>query len=391
MFYHISALALISMVLVLAAVRRSSLYSPLVISAWVWLVVFIAGVIFQERFYPIKESAFIAWLIWFMVTSLIFFLLCPSSAKRAWTETEIRRIPVDYTLPLLVLTFLLCYSIWVVGSTGPEHFFLNLRMVATDKIEGTATLGLLKRIYPLILALFLFEHVYERRENRHLRFLLWCLMLLYAMVMMSKLSILIPAVSWAIIRGIKGELKISRIVVLSTVVFASMISLHFARAAVSDASTIIDILAGYIYSPIVALGYMNVDKSLPFGAYVFRFFYAVANHLGIIAAQPVKVVTPWVEIPEPTNAYTVMQPFYHDFGLFGVLFGAVLYGLFFSCLYWLSVKGSRFGLVLFSGYSIVLVAQFITDQLIMIFSGNLQFLIYIFVVFLASKRVNHVY
>jgi len=390
MFYHESALALIVMMLVLAVVRRSSLYSPLVISSSVWLVVFIAGVIFQDRFYPIQETAFIAWLIWFMVTSLIFFLFCPSIVNRAWTETEIRRIPVDYTLPLVALIGLLCYSIWVVGNTGPEHFFLNLRMLATNKIEGTATLGMLKRIYPLIFTLFLFEHVYERRENRHLRFLLWCLMLLYAVAMMSKLSLLTPAVSWAIIQGITGKLKVSRIVVLSTVVFASMISLHFLRASVSDESTIVDILAGYIYSPIVALGYMNIDESLPFGAYVFRFFYAVGNLMGI-AQLPVKTILSFVGVPEPTNVYTVMQPFYHDFGLLGVLLEAVSYGLFFTCLYWLSANGSRFGLVLFSGYSIVLIMQFFADLLITMFSGNLQFFIYALAVFLASKRVHHVY
>jgi len=74
MIYHISALALIILVLGLAAVRRRSLYSPLVISASIWLIVFIVGLIFEKRLYPIQESAFSAWLIWFIVTSMIFFL-----------------------------------------------------------------------------------------------------------------------------------------------------------------------------------------------------------------------------------------------------------------------------------------------------------------------------
>lgn len=389
MFYHISALALISVVLALAAFRRSSLYSPLVISASVWLVVFIAGVILQNRFYPVQETAYIAWLIWFMITSMIFFFLCPSGVKRVWTETEIRKIPVDYTFILILLILWLGYRIWVIGSTGPEHFFLNLRL-SSNQVEGFTPMGLLGRFYPLIFALFLFEHVYARPENRHLRFMLWCWMLLYAVATMGKLALLTPILSWAIIQGITGRLNVRWIAVLAPIVFASMISLHLIRAGSPDGSSIEDILAIYIYSPFVALGYMDIDGSLPVGAYVFRFFYAVGYLLGV-APQPVNVITPYVEVPELTNVYTIVHPFYHDFAMLGVLLGAVFYGLFFSCLYWLSAKGSGLGLVLFSGYSIVLLMQFFGDLLVMMFSGNLQLLICVVAIFLVSRRIRHVH
>ena len=389
MFYHLCALALIGLVLGLAVVRRCSLYSPLVISTSTWLVVFVAGLVFEERFYPLQEKAFIAWLIWFIVTSLIFFLLCPSSVRSAWAGTEIRRLPLDYTLLLLLLIVWLGYRVWVVGSTGSaENFFLNLRLSAIN-LEGFAPIGLVMRFNPLIFALFLFEHVYSYRENRHLRLLLWCFMLLYALATMSKLAILTPVLSWAIIQGIKGRMNVRWIVVLFVVVFALMISIHFIRAADSDKSTVADVLALYIYSPLVALGYMDIDDSQPVGASVFRFFYAVGNYLDI-APKPVNTILTYVEVPEPTNTYTVMQPFYHDFGLLGVLLEAVSYGIFFSVLYLLSVKEGGLWLVLFSGYSIVLGGQFIGDFLITNFSGNLQFLIYALAVFLASRKVCYV-
>lgn len=385
MFYHLCALALITLVLGLAAVRRCSLYSPLVISASIWLVVFVAGLVFEERFYPLQEKAFIAWIIWFMVTSLIFFLLSPTGTKNSWTETEIRRLPLDYTLPLLLLIAWLVYMIWEVGSSGPDHFFFNLRLSATNR-EGFASLGTIVRFYPLIFALFLFEHVYSYRENRHLRLFLWCFMLLYAVATMGKLAILTPVVSWVIIQGIRGKMKVANIVLLEAVVFALMMSLHFMRAAVSNEATIEDVLAIYIYSPLVALGHISIDNSLPVGAYVFRFFYAFGNYMDI-APQPVETILPWVEIPEPTNTYTLMHPFYNDFGLLGVLLQAVSYGFFFSGLYWLSIKQGGLWLVLFSGYSIVLVGQFIGDFLVINLSGNLQFLIYTLVVFLSSRKV----
>jgi oligosaccharide repeat unit polymerase len=139
----------------------------------------------------------------------------------------------------------------------------------------------------------------------------------------------------------------------------------------------------------VALGHMNIDSSQPVGAYVLRFVYAIAYHLGI-APQPINTITPYVGIPELTNTYTIMQPFYHDFGLLGVLLESILYGLFFSCLYLISVTGNRLGLILLSGYSIVLVGQFAGDFLITNFSGNLQFLIYAWILFLVSRRACYV-
>lgn len=384
MFYQLCSLALIILVLGIAAIRRCSLYSPLMISASIWLIVFVAGLAFQERFYPIQENAFVAWMIWFMVTNLIFFLFYPSCIKNAWIETKIRMIPMDYTLPLLLLIVWLSYRFWVIGSTGPEHFFLNLRMSATN-LEGLDHLGLLSRSYPLIFALFLFEHVYAHRENRHLRFLLWCYMLLYAVGSMSKLAILTPVLPYLIIQGIKGRIKVARIALLVTVVVALMISIHFIRASVSDEHTVLDILAIYVYSPIVALGYMNIDDTLPFGTYVFRFFYVVGSILDI---RPMPVMPlGYTEVPDPTNVYTVMGPFYYDFGLLGVLLGAVFYGLSFSYLYLHSVKGGRLALSLYSGYSIILVMQFFADVGIAFFSGNLQILIYTLAIFLASRKV----
>jgi len=386
MFYHLCALALIGLVLGLAVVRRCSLYSPLVISASTWLVVFIAGLIFQKRFYPIQEDAFIAWIIWFMVICTIFFFLNPSCVKNAWTEDKIRRIPVDYSLPLLLMIVWLGYSIWVIGSTGPEHFFLNLRMSATN-LEGFNHLGLLLRLYPLVFALFLFEHVYAHQKNKHLRILLWCCMLLFAVGSMSKLSILTPLLSWAIIQGMTGRIKFARIVLLVIVVFSLMISVHFMRASVSDEHTIVDVLALYVYSPLVALGYMDIDGSLPFGAYVLRFFYVISSYLHI---RPMPAMTlSYTEVPEPTNVYTVMGLFYYDFGQLGVLLGAVFYGILFSYLYLRSVNNGRLALVLYSGYSIVLIMQFFADVGMAFFSGNLQILIWVFVVFLASRKVPH--
>ena len=66
---------------------------------------------------------------------------------------------------------------------------------------------------------------------------------------------------------------------------------------------------------------MDIDSLLPIGAYMFRFLFS--------GPQPVKISLVFVQVPEPTNVFTVMGTFFHDFRLLGVTLRAVLYRLFF--------------------------------------------------------------
>lgn len=387
MLYYFSALGIISIVLGLAAVRRISIYSPMVIGAVVWLTVFIAGLIFYDRFYPLSDEAFLAWMIWFLITSAIYFLMAPTRLCLC-DQSLFRRMPFDYSFFIVFLVIWLVYRVWVIGSGGSEHFFLNLRL-SSNELEGFEPLGLVGRFYPLVFALFLFEHVYAHRSNRHLRALCWIWMLVYALATMGKFAVLTPILSWVVIQGVKGRMPIKRLLALGCMTFCLMLLAHFVRAGREDESTIFDVLAVYIYSPIVALGYMDVGNAHDWGGYVFRFFYAFGHSLGFSPA-PADVILPYVNVPGLTNVYTGMQPFFHDFGLVGVALGAVSYGFFFGCLFFFSYKVRGFSLALFSAFSIALLGQFIGDMFLGMLSGNLQVFLALFFIFTVSKRESNV-
>lgn len=144
-------------------------------------------------------------------------------------------------------------------------------------------------------------------------------MILYAIANMGKLDLLTPAASYVVIKGLRGEINLLKVSIFSAVLFAAMLSIHFIRAGSSDESTIADILAIYIYSPLVALGYMNIDSGLPTCAHTLRFFYFLGNILDI-APQYVDIISPIIWIPESVNVYTIMEPFYYDMGLLGIFF-----------------------------------------------------------------------
>ncbi len=350
--------------------RRLSLFSPLMLGGIAWLAVFACGLALGGRFYPVTDRAFALWAAWFAVSGV--FYLFQAEAPAAGDAARARRLPFDYTLLVLVLVAWLVIQMRHVGLTGPAAFFSNLRLSSTEN-AGLASLGLVGRFYPLAFALFLFEHINARPANRRLRLLLWGLMLLFAVATMGKLTALTPILGWAVVRDARRRFTLRRLLLLVPVVFGLLFALHLARALVGEQVVLSRFLGLYVYSPLVALGYMPTPGDLPFGAHVFRFFYVVWDGL-VGGVTPVSVVQPYVAVPLLTNVYTVVQPFALDFGAVGVVLGAVFYGLFFSFLYRAAQAGRQLALLLYAGLSMVLFGQFIGEFLFTMLAGHLQFL-----------------
>jgi len=383
MFYQACALSLCTLLLILSSIRKLSLFSPSVITCVIWFIVFAAGIVFREDFFPITEEAFVAWLIWFLIFGFISFLFTPRIIQPT-EEKYIRVFPIDYAYILIGLIVWLCYRIWVIGTNGPEHFFLNLRL-SSNGLEGFEPLGVIGRFCPLVFALFVFEHIYSNKHNFNLRILCWIWMLAYAIATMGKFSLLTPFLAWSVIKGIQGKISSTRVIIFSCIIFILMLVIHFIRAGEQDETGLLDVLATYIYSPIVALGYLqpiSLDQPAPF---VMRFIYALGNFFGLNAA-PVNVILDYVYVPSPTNVYTVMHPFFHDFSLIGVFLEALFYLFLFGFLFRISLLKQGYYLGLYAMFSVCLVGQFIGELFLMLLSQHIQEAISLAFVFFVSRR-----
>lgn len=386
MTYHIIALVIISFFICLAYFCRASLYSPLVINCFSWFVVFVSGLFFYDKFYPLQTNVFVAWLIWFLVNSSIFYILNPSIDTDVFRNREIRVVPINYTWCIVLLIVWLIYRIWVIGSTGPSQFFLNLRL-SSNGIDEYEALGLVGKFYPLVFAFFIFENLYSQENNKFPRVVLWLWMLLYAVATMGKFAILTPVFVWLVINGLQGKVKSSQLLKTITVLFFVMLLIHVVRSGEESEFNLGEMLSIYIYSPIIALGYYNIDSSMPYGSYVFRFIYAVGNYFGM-ATKPADVIMPYVNVPWETNVYTVLFPFYHDFGYSGVFLFSAFFGLFFAIIFLLYARFSNLYLMLFSAFVTLIFSQFIVEGFFSVFSMNLQIFLYVLFVYLISVKRN---
>lgn len=383
MAYLLIGNAVVLSALAIGRHQRLSLFSPFMLHAFVWQMVFAAGLAVGHRFYPLTESTFTMWIIWFSVSGLLYFLF--SLPAKPQVTAVVRAIPIDYTLALMVLIVWLLYHIRSTGLSGPAHFFFNLRFATTQNV-GFTSLGFLDRVYPWALALFAFELVNEHDGNRLKRRLLWCVMVLYAMATMAKLGLLTPILVWAVIRGTRGGMPMRRLLLVVPIVIVFMVAIQYMRDVKGEQFSVAKLFGVYTYSPLVAFGYMNPAPSdAPWGAHVFRLLYVIHDAL-LGDGRPVSAIQPIIAVPFTTNVYTAMRPFALDFGYPGVFLGALAYGLVLGGAYYFAIRRRQFATVIYAGLCVVIIGQFFDDLLFTMLAGQLQFVVAAFFFSMVSRR-----
>ena len=389
MLYVTFGLLIILFFLLFGWVLKLSVFSPLILNSVGWLAAFVSGIFFYDQYYPITTEVFVAWVIWFTIVSILFVLLDPGqkSIFKIKATLQSYTIRLRYEWVIVFFCIVLAWRIWVIGSTGPEHFFLNLRL-ASNGIEGFGQLGLVARFYPLIFSLFIIEWLLlsSGRQRVRLYLLLW--MAFYAIGTMGKFAFLTPALVVAFSLALHQKISFKQLLPLGVVSMLIMLVLHFLRSGSFALDDLGYFFSVYTYSPIVALGYLDPSHSLIFGENTFRLYYAVAHALGV-TTPPAEVIISYVEVPSLTNVYTGLFPYYHDFGLVGVFFAALFWGIFFGAIYYFALKGYILALFVYAVFLVVLIASFFHDLFFMVLSGHLQTVIAIVFIGFLMLRKKH--
>ncbi|HGA3342800.1 TPA: O-antigen polymerase [Enterobacter roggenkampii] len=155
----------------------------------------------------------------------------------------------------------------------------------------------------------------------------------------------------------------------------------------NDNATVSSVLGLYIYSPLLALGQLaDLNNNNGAGEYTFRFIFALLYKLGLSSTEPVKTILEYVNVPVPTNVFTVMQPFYQDYSLYGVAFGAIFYGIIYSLVYFFAKQGNPVALLIYSVLAVGIFTSFFAETLITNFAGNMKLIICVFILWRFTVR-----
>ncbi|MCG1033810.1 oligosaccharide repeat unit polymerase [Bacillus amyloliquefaciens] len=366
---------------------KSRITSPLPLHLIPWALVMLLGIINYDDYIDFPEQSYYALLLWLLIIIIIYFVADINNYKHAKATFLSNKSFVcgRYWIFVIPVSIYTIYEIYVVGTGGPASFLLNLRLANTMEDYPGPKFLVLTAVYPIIMAMFAIICVAKSSRLTFYSVLFW--MVLFCIGTMGKFAVVTPVLVYLITHDVKYKISNRKLFLFAGLLFVGVMGVHFSRMAANDSATLASVLGVYIYSPILAFSHLTSFTGSNPGEYTFRFIYAFFSKLNLISEQPVDTILEYVNVPVPTNVYTMLQPFYHDYGFYGVIFGALIYGMFYAGFYSFAIRGSTVALLIYAVLAISSVTSFFAETLITNLSGNIKLILSILILWqLTVKR-----
>lgn len=366
--------------LMIFATGKIDYLSPFSLHVFSWFILFLGGIFAGEIFYPLSGRVFSIFLIWYLIIASITLVIYFLQFKDINRNKRVRVYSIKFKKPLIFFSIIACLisiiETYYVGSSGPNAFFLNLRLSLFLEDYSGPKYVLTPILYPIMTSLFAISLTVKNSKYLFRVLILW--QIIFVISTVGKLAVLTPVVIFFVIKyiGFKKKIKLRSIgLLIGFFAITSFVLTILRTSENSDKQNLFEILGIYTYSPIIAFGEIS-QNSENFGEHIFRFFYALSYRVGLSSIEPVNTVQDYVYIPLPTNVYTIMQPFYQDFDVFGIFYGAIFYGLFYSLMYFKAIQRQGIYIVFYSYISLNLLFGFFGETLL----TNLSLSLYLFIV-----------
>ncbi|MCH5306815.1 MAG: oligosaccharide repeat unit polymerase [Prevotella sp.] len=361
------------------------IFSPWILTIAIWSIVFLLYKTQGNFLYPIGPKfikCLILWIITFIPTSIISYWLFDNPQIR--DKVDFRKV-VHANMNLfhflfvlsILMTILYAKTIWdVVSMFDLDNIFLNIRLLI---LEENVTAGWLNYTQGVNFAVFVVAiWLYPRIPKWQLIISIIANMLL-ELAMMEKSGILIMILGTLFVLYEKKYIKIRTIGLSMAVIIVFFFFFNIMRSDANSTTEISfsDFFAIYVTSPIVAFDRLTITITDNFGANTFNSIYPYINKLGF-NFQYINRLQEFVFVPIPTNVYTIMQPFYNDFGMRGVAFFGILYGSTFGWIYSKCRQGIPVYCCIYTFLVEVILIQFYNENLLQTAILFIEFCVIVF-------------
>ncbi|MBQ5838878.1 MAG: oligosaccharide repeat unit polymerase, partial [Bacteroidaceae bacterium] len=317
----------------------------------------------------ISPNVNIKWFYFFLAVTLVFTPLC------------IKRI-MD-----------------TVSMFAGENMMYNIRMLV---VEGETGWGVLSYSFVINKALLICALWARKKVGIIPTIIVLMLMFMSAFALMDKGSLLFIFLTIGYVLYEKEIISLRSIFLTGGALLGIFFLLTLLRNFTdgqgeiqSDELTFVDFFAMYVLSAPVAYGYMPPDIGLQFGSRSLTLLYLILGKLsGNFHVE--SLVQEFMEVPIPTNLYTIMQPFYLDFGQWGVFIFALLYGVASGWCYAIYKSGNSWGCAAYTFMLYNLVTQYGSEHILLSPIITIQLLVILYlltqnkikITFLPSKHVQ---
>ncbi len=369
---------------ILGYYKGKDLFSPDVLVSGVWFMVILLYYLLPHNFYPIQNRfplCIIMWVVGYYVSAQVVAYVTPCGKNKHLID---RRIYVPETILACFATVYLAYSA-IKAASGSELFFLYLRSLSTGLDENISTGG--STIWGYFRSAMLIVYLIELTRTEHFskkRTVIFLLLnLLVSFVTMAKSQLFTIVVTSLVVLYRKKRISRQHILVVGLLFLVLCIIIQILRSN-SDSFSISSFLASYILSGSVAFDYFDPNDVAPSGSNVFRFFEALLYRLGISDNPSNQTILQYIQIGgsgySVTNVYTMLYPFFTDYGYAGVAAFAIICGSI-SGYFYKKSKSSDAALVFYSVIASTIIFGFMGELFFTNFSTMLQYLIFTYMPF----------
>ena len=396
--YMFVALVLVKWVKMFLKTRKTEwqfdfgdLSSPWFLSLLIWVVVLIGTMSVGDMLYPIGNQfwyAILCWLPILLFSSLITYtLLTPRQSIRAHKLSgfDMNAALFNFFLCLtLFMTPLHLYKMWQqIAALDPVHMLYNIRTLAVSGDRGVY--GILNYASWINKALFIVALWQYPKISKWKIAAIVVLNFMSSFASMEKSGLCLMVIMSLFVMFSRGAIKIRTIlyILLGLVGLLYIINVTILTSADEESEhELFEFIGAYILTPPIAFCYLTPEFETQFGMHTLMPIYRILNHFGF-DFELQTIVGEFVDVPIMTNVYTIMDPFFVDFGYKGVAFFAFVYGVALGWAYSLFRKGLAFGKCLYTFCMFFIIMQYYMEEF---FIGIYLNLFLIFILYIITQE-----
>lgn len=362
---------------------NSRIINPLFIVPFLWATIILLYNLIPHILYPLQNQFLVGIFLWVVSFVLGGFLINYTLEKLPILTPRLfnRQVFSIYYLIIILFAPLSIYLLVVEALKADiQYLFLMLRSLNTGSEEMENPMGALGYIFNFAFAgLLLQVQNYNstiKGERRRLNILIF-LNVLLSIATVARTAFLFTGLSIFIVLYLNGKIKRKHYLVLLFSFVLIMLAMTLIRSISatdsSEETSLSNTISIYLFGGLPAFDTVSVDYYGQFGSNVLRFFYAVLNAFGGNFVVN-KTIYDYVNVPVMTNVYTVMYPFYRDFGFYGISIFGFIYGFLFQGLYKFALNNYKLAQLTFAYIFPMLLMQFFGEYLFSNFSIFFQML-----------------
>lgn len=368
------------------------IFSPWTIMIAHWGVILLLFNVEERLMDPLNEQFYISLALWvpiFCISAFITYNILPSKGNpqlAGQMPKDINSIVFNtlYCISMVITPLYVMEILKVVTQFDTTDLLYNIRLLSIA--EGRhGFLGYSHVINQVLLVVALWRMPQIPKWQLATIFIAACLS---AFAIMEKGMLLYALLIVLFVLYQKKYIKTRTIGLSFILIFVLFFFINLAREEQSETAaqdaTILDFFGIYVLSGPVAFGRLTQDLSTQFGVNTFSTIYLFLERIFPGQYEVREMLQEFVYVPLPTNVYTIMQPFYVDFGYKGVAFFALFYGIMTAVFYRMFRNGSTFGACMYAYFAEILIIQFHQEE---IFLALVHFIQYIFFMWICTQNI----